>query len=318
MDVAILGTGAVGQRFARACLFGTAASTNASPDETAADENHTAETDTEPHVTLYGSDATAVMDAVDALENELHNQVESESTDRLDRVDGTTDLDTAVGDADIVIETRAEDLETVRRRLAGVEERLDDETILATHADVADPTAAAAALENPARAIGVSRDVPGSPAQTDTQTGGVIEVVRAVQTEDATVDTTTGIFDDLGWTPVVVNDAPGRISNRLRLALEAEAMRAVEAEVATPAAIDDLVETGFGHATGPLAAADRAGLDNRLEALEELAAELGERFEPPAILRAKVQAGDLGTKTGSGFREWEDDQPVDGTDPAGS
>ncbi|WEL17299.1 MULTISPECIES: 3-hydroxyacyl-CoA dehydrogenase family protein [unclassified Halorhabdus] len=316
MDVAILGTGAVGQRFARACLFGDGKeSSDTGPGETGTvDTGDSDAAGQSPAVTLYGSDASAVMDAVDALEDALHNQVESELTDRLDRVDGTTDLDTAVGDADIVIETRADDLETVRRRLAGVEERLDDGTTIAIQADVADPTAAAAALENPERAIGLSMVVPGSPAQADTQASAVIEVVRAVQTDDAAVDTTTGFFDGLGWTPVVVNDAPGRISSRLQLALEAEAMRAVEADVAAPAAIDAVIEGGFGHAEGPLAAADRAGLDNRLETLDGLAAELGERFEPPAILRAKVQAGELGEKTGSGFREWEDDQPVDEAD----
>lgn len=326
MDVAILGTGVVGRRFARASFFGTARaghtdeSTDRSPSEPVTTDSGDPDTTEQfPTVTLYGVDATAVMDTVDVLEETFRERGNPGPADHLERLDGTTDLETAVGDADVAIETRSADLETVRHRLAGVEERLDDETILAIHTDVAEPTAAAAALENPERAIGLSI-VDGGKARThnaQSPSGNgdreVTEIVRADQTDDATVDSVSGFLDGLGWTSVVVNDAPGYVSDRLQLALEAEAMRAVEAEVATPAAIDDLVETGFGHATGPLAAADRAGLDNRLETLEELAVELGERFEPPAILRAKVQAGQLGEKTGSGFREWDDDQPVDET-----
>lgn len=305
MDVAIFGTGEAARRFGRVFLVGHTPETD-SPDD-----------DREPAITLYGSDATAVMDAVDALEDE-HQERAGTAADRLDRIDGTTDRETAVGEADLVIETRSTDLETVRRRLAGIEDCLDDKSVLAVQADVADPTVAAAALERPERAVGLSMVAPDSPEQTTGQTGSVIEVVRADQTDDVTVDVVTDCFERVGWTPVIVNDAPGRVSSRLQLALEVEAMRAVEADVAAPVAIDAVVERGFDHAQGPLASADRAGLDNRLAQLETLAAELGPRFEPPAVLESKVDAGQLGKKAESGFREWEGEQPIDGEDSTGA
>jgi len=340
MDVAILGTGAMGRRFARACLFGgepsghidestvgtkpsgsTDESTEQDPEATAPADNGAVDPIEQlPAITLYGSDATAVMDAVDALEDELHDHADSVSADHLERVDGTTDLETAVGDAAVVIETRADDIETVRHRLAGVEERLDDEAILAIHVDVAEATAAAAALERPERAVGLSMVAPGerSDDRSGLVDGGVIEVVRADQTDDATVTAVGDRLKRLGWTLVVVNDAPARIADRLQLALEVEAMRAVETDVAAPAAIDAVVEEGFGHAEGPLSSADRAGLDTRLAELQALGEELGPRFEPPTVLRNKVEAGQLGVKTGTGFREWDDDQPVDGDDTDGT
>ncbi len=88
-------------------------------------------------------------------------------------------------------------------------------------------------------------------------------------------------------------------------------MRAVEADVATPAEIDAVMEAGFGHVEGPLASADRSGLDDRLVAMEELADELGPRFEPPAVLEAKGEARQLGEATGEGFRVWEQESTND-------
>lgn len=306
MDVAIFGTGEAARQFGRAVLFRHAPATDSRDDA-----------ERTPTLSLYGSDATAVMDAVDALEDELQERADS-TANHLGRVDGTTDRETAVGEADIVVETRSADLETVRRRLAGIENCLDDESILAVRADVADATVAAAALERPERSVGLSIITPDSLEQTATQSGPVIEVVRADQTDDATVDDVTDSLERVGWTPVVVNDAPGRVSSRLELALEVEAMRAVETDVAAPATIDTVVEEGFGRAEGPLASADRAGLDTRLEQLETLAAALGPRFEPPAVLESKVDAGQLGKETGSGFREWESEQPIDGTGTRGT
>ncbi|MFW6437276.1 MAG: 3-hydroxyacyl-CoA dehydrogenase family protein, partial [Halococcoides sp.] len=75
-----------------------------------------------------------------------------------------------------------------------------------------------------------------------------------------------------------------------------------------------VMEAGVGLPEGPLTSADRAGLDERLAAMDRLAEELGERFEPPAVLDAKVEAGQLGEATGEGFRIWE--QESTGDDPA--
>ena len=108
----------------------------------------------------------------------------------------------------------------------------------------------------------------------------------------------------LGKTAVVVHDAPGFASSRLGVAIALEAMRMVEAGVASAEDIDNAMVLGYKHPTGPLKTTDIVGLDVRLGIAEYLPATLGARFEPPQILRDKVAAGDLGRKTGKGFYDW--------------
>lgn len=290
MDVAILGTGERARQFAR--LFVTDASDRRDNSES-----------TSPTLSLYGEEATAVMDAIDAIEEDLRNRGVSHPESSADRIDRTTDLDRAVTDATLVVETREDTLETVRDTVATVERHVSTATVIAFPVGEKGATAVAVALEHPDRGVGIETVAKREP--------GVLEVVRADQTNDSTVETVQRFADAIGWGAVVVNDAPGMISRRLQLALEVEAMRAVETDVATPAAIDSIMHSGFDHAEGPLASADRAGLDDRLQTLEVLAEKLGERFDPPAVLRAKVDAGDLGVKTGAGFHVWDDGTPVD-------
>jgi len=283
MDVAIIGTGDAARRFARIAVSGSPVA---------------GRSEGGPAISLLGSEATAVMDAIDAIEEALDAAAGPRPGARLDRIDGTTDLETAVEGADIVIETRGGRAETVRERLAAIEQRVGPSVVLGARIERAEMTTIAAGLERPGRAIGVS------PVAADGEPG-VIELVRADQTDDRTVETAAAFVREVNWTPVAVHDAPGFVARRLRLALAAEAMRAVAADVATPAEVDAVMEAGFGLAEGPLASADRAGLPERLDDMEELAAELGERFEPPAVLEAKVEAGQHGEAAGEGFRVWE-------------
>jgi 3-hydroxybutyryl-CoA dehydrogenase len=84
----------------------------------------------------------------------------------------------------------------------------------------------------------------------------------------------------------------------------------LETGVADPRDIDRGMELGYSHPMGPIKLTDVVGLDVRLDILEHLREELGERFKPPALLRRKVRAGKLGKKTGEGFYVWEDGEVV--------
>jgi 3-hydroxybutyryl-CoA dehydrogenase len=109
----------------------------------------------------------------------------------------------------------------------------------------------------------------------------------------------------MGKDPIVVRDAPGFASSRLGVVLGLEAMRMVEQDVASPEDIDKAMELGYGHPMGPLRVSDLVGLDVRLAIAEYLYRELRQpHYQPPAILRAKVRAGELGKKTGKGFYQW--------------
>lgn len=88
----------------------------------------------------------------------------------------------------------------------------------------------------------------------------------------------------------------------------------VESGVAAPAEIDRAMTLGYNHLMGPLELTDIIGLDVRLDVLETLRTELGERFRPPQLLRRKVRAGKLGWKAGEGFYRWEGDEIIDAAD----
>jgi 3-hydroxybutyryl-CoA dehydrogenase len=91
-------------------------------------------------------------------------------------------------------------------------------------------------------------------------------------------------------------------------------MRMVENGVASVEDIDAAMELGYNHPVGPLELTDRVGLDVRLDICEYLHEELGDRFEPPEILREKVENGDTGKKVGRGFYVWEGGEPKDVAD----
>jgi 3-hydroxybutyryl-CoA dehydrogenase len=108
----------------------------------------------------------------------------------------------------------------------------------------------------------------------------------------------------LGKESIEVRDSPGFATSRLGVTLGLEAIRMVEEGVATPADIDTGMVLGYRHPMGPLRLTDLVGLDVRLAIAEHLAATLGPRFDPPALLRQKVAAGELGKKSGRGFYDW--------------
>ncbi len=101
-------------------------------------------------------------------------------------------------------------------------------------------------------------------------------------------------------TAVEVRDSPGFASSRLGVALGVEAMRMVQEGVATPEDIDAAMELGYNHPMGPVELGDVVGLDVRLDILEYLRDELGERFRPPQILKRKVRAGNSARRPAKG------------------
>ncbi|MFB6163394.1 MAG: 3-hydroxyacyl-CoA dehydrogenase family protein [Halococcoides sp.] len=235
-------------------------------------------------VALFG-DPNAVVDTIEHL-------------DGGDCVDGTTDLDAAVAGASFVLDGR--DHEDAQRALATVEAAApaDATLVLASDGSI---TAAAAGCRDPGRVLGLTR-------LDDTD---AIELVATDHTDPSIQDDARDLLDELGFEVVPVRDVPGRVGRRLQLALEREAMLALEDGVATPGDIDRAMEAAYGHPEGPLATADRVGLDRRLASLESLAEYLGDRFEPPEILRERVEAGETGRDAGRGFYAYEDGERVD-------
>ncbi|QCJ48424.1 3-hydroxyacyl-CoA dehydrogenase family protein [Haloprofundus sp. MHR1] len=260
-------------------------------------------------VTLRDIEDGLVADGLAAIEANLDGGVErgkvseDEREATLARLDGTTDLAEAVADAGLVVEAVPEDEELKKQVLSDVSDHAPADAVLATNTSSLPVTSIASALDEPSRCVGLHFFNPPHIMQ-------LVEVVLAEQTSVETREFAESFVDGVGRTAVVVEDAPGFATSRLGVALGVEAVRMVESGVASPRDIDAAMELGYNHPMGPLELGDVVGLDVRLDILEHLREELGERFRPPSLLRKKVRAGKLGKKTGEGFYVWEDGEIV--------
>jgi 3-hydroxybutyryl-CoA dehydrogenase len=250
-----------------------------------------------------------VRDGLESIEANLEGGVErekvtpSERDATLDRLTGTTDLEDAAGDADLVVEAVPEDVDLKQSVLSEAESAAPEDAVLASNTSSLPVTELAAALDGPERFVGLHFFNP-------VHIMALVEIVVAEQTSDGTLAFASDFVEDVGKTAVEVQDSPGFASSRLGVALGVEAMRMVEAGVADPRDVDAAMELGYNHPMGPIELGDVVGLDVRLDILEQLREELGERFRPPQSLKRKVRAGKLGKKTGEGFYVWEDGEIV--------
>ena len=133
----------------------------------------------------------------------------------------------------------------------------------------------------------------------------LVEVIRAKSTNDSTFDTTFKLAEDLNKVPVLVNDFPGFVSNRILLPMLNEAMFCIMEGVAEPEAVDTVMKLGMSHPMGPLTLADFIGLDTCLAIMEVLHRDLDDdKYRPCPLLIEMVENGKLGKKSGEGFYKY--------------
>lgn len=203
-------------------------------------------------------------------------------------------------DCAIAIEAVPERLELKKAVLRELDRILPEDAILATNTSSISITELAAATSRPSHVIGMHfmNPVPVMP---------LVEVVRGLETSAETVNATMEAAKSLGKTPVLVEDRPGFVSNRILMPMINEAVTALQEGVATRDAIDTVMKLGMNHPLGPLALADLIGLDVCLDIMEVLHRGFGEdKYRPCPLLRTMVAAGRLGRKTGRGFYEYSD------------
>jgi 3-hydroxybutyryl-CoA dehydrogenase len=260
-------------------------------------------------VTLRDIEESLVEDGLEHIEANLAGGVEREKVTpderdaALARIEGTTDLESAVCGADVVVEAVPEDLDLKREVFADVEANAPADALLASNTSAISVTAIGAELEHPGRFLGLHFFNP-------VHLMGLVEVVVGERTEASTIEAAQDYVESIGREPITVQDTPGFATSRLGVAIGVEAMRMVQEGVAGPRDIDQAMELGYNHPMGPIELGDVVGLDVRLDILEHLTEELGERFRPPPILRRKVRAGKVGKKAGEGFYVWEDGEVV--------
>jgi 3-hydroxybutyryl-CoA dehydrogenase len=227
-------------------------------------------------------------------------KVEPGARDRaVARLSGTTDLDEATDGVEAVIEAVPEKLELKRELFGRLSARLGPDVLLATNTSSLSVSSIAEGAEHPERVTGMHFFNPVHIMK-------LLEVVRGERSSDEAVVTSVELGRRMGKEPITVLDSPGFASSRLGIAIGLEAMRMVEAGVASAEDIDKAMTLGYGFPMGPLKLTDMVGLDVRLSIAEYLERELGPRFAPPAVLREKVERGELGKKTGRGFYVWSE------------
>lgn len=219
----------------------------------------------------------------------------------LERVSLSRSLADAAEGVDLAIEAVYERLDLKQDVLAHLERATPPDAILATNTSAFPIGEVAAQVSDRSRVVGAHFWNPPWGIR-------LVEVVQADATAEAVVLQTIGLLEQVGMKPVHVRrDIPGFIGNRLQHALKREAIALVAAGVCDAEVVDDVVKHGFGPrlaVLGPLEQSDLVGLDLTLAIHETLMPVLDVTREPHPYLREKVARGELGMKTGSGFRTW--------------
>ncbi len=200
-------------------------------------------------------------------------------------------------DADIVIEAVIEREGTKKEIFRSLDIICPRRTIFATNTSSIMITRLSSSTKRPDRFIGMHFMNPAYVMK-------LVEVVRGMHTSEDTVNTVKMTSESMGKVPVVVEDSPGFVSNRVLMPLINEAIYCLQEGVASREGIDTVMKLGSNHPMGPLELADLIGLDTCLEILEILSAELGEKFRPCPLLRKMVASGRFGKKSGEGFYEY--------------
>jgi 3-hydroxybutyryl-CoA dehydrogenase len=219
----------------------------------------------------------------------------------LGRIEASSDLRAAVDEVDVVVESIDENLEQKRAVFRQLDEYCPPRAILTSNSSSFTPSLMAGATTRPQQFLGMHYFNPPYLIP-------LVEVIPGEQTSDATVELMTSLLKRLGKTPVLVRrEVPGFIANRIQAAVWREILKLVADGVATPEDIDLVMTSSLGRrwsVAGPFEITDLAGLDLKQAILTELLPSLASSADVPAILNEMVEQGNLGVKTGNGFREW--------------
>lgn len=224
----------------------------------------------------------------------LTENEKQEILERIVVVEGNADASTL----DLLLEAVSESSALKRSIFEDYDERTKDDCLFATNTSSLSITQLAAGLKHAERFIGMHFFNP--PALMK-----LVEVISGEETSEATVEAIVELSVSLDKTPVICQEAPGFIVNRLLIPMLNEACEILSQGVATKEAIDEAMKLGANHPMGPLALADLIGLDVCLNIMETLHTETGDpKFRPSVLLKKMVRANKLGRKTKRGFYDY--------------
>jgi 3-hydroxybutyryl-CoA dehydrogenase len=245
-------------------------------------------------VSLHDAAAGAVERGLEAMRKSLTKLAEKGGADPDEVLARVEPVDEIVP-ADLLIEAVVEDFAVKREIFVRADAVLPAAAILASNTSSIPITSLAAVTSRPDRVIGMHFFNPVPVLK-------LVEVIRGLDTSDATAQAVIGLAGELGKTPAEARDLPGFVSNRILMPFINEAAYALLEGVAEPEAIDAIAKLGFAHPIGPLALADLIGLDTCVAIMDVLHEGFGNpKYAPCPLLRQYVQAGRLGRKSGRGF-----------------
>lgn len=227
------------------------------------------------------------------------NKISAEAKDQaLARIKGAVEL-APLADCDLIVEAAIENVDLKTQLFKELDGTCKPDAILATNTSSISVTKIAAATKRPHKVIGMHFFNPVPVMQ-------LIEVIRALQTDDETCESVLETSRKVGKTPHLVKDSYGFVVNRVLIPMINEAINCLYEGLAGPDDIDDVMKLGANHPIGPLALADLIGLDVTLNVMQTLYDGFEDsKYRPSPLLKQMVDAGYLGRKTGRGFHKYE-------------
>ncbi len=213
------------------------------------------------------------------------------------RIKPNPNLEDAGKNFDLMVEAVFENMDVKKEIFKKVDAVAPEHAILASNTSTLSITELASVTNRPERVLGLHFFNPPAAMK-------LVEVIKGEKTSDEVIELGKSFATSVGKTPVIAKDSPGFIVNRILVPVMVEAVRLLEAGVASKEDIDKAMTLGANMPVGPLTLADAVGLDVALAATRTLEAKFGECYSPPKILVDLVEQGHLGMKSGKGFYEY--------------